>query len=69
VTGADDLDALRLSIEIGKGADADAVTAAVADATKATFEVTPEVVVLEPGTLAKEFESSIKAPRFADRRG
>jgi phenylacetate-CoA ligase len=68
VTGANDLDALRLSIEIAKGANADAAVAAVSGATKATFETTPEVVVLEPGTLAKEFESSIKAPRFADKR-
>ncbi len=37
-------------------------------ATKATFEVTPEVVVLERGTLAREFEASVKAPRFVDRR-
>ena len=33
-----------------------------------TFEVTPEIVILERGTLAKEFESSIKAPRFVDKR-
>ncbi|CAN0493329.1 unnamed protein product, partial [Discosporangium mesarthrocarpum] len=33
-----------------------------------TFEVTPGVSVLELGTLAKEFESSVKAPRFADKR-
>ena len=30
---------------------------------------TPEIVLLESGTLAREFESAIKAPRFADRRG
>ena len=69
VTGADDLDALRLSIEVAQDADADAVVTTVTGATKATFETTPEIVVLEPGTLAKEFESSIKAPRFADKRG
>jgi hypothetical protein len=32
------------------------------------FGLTPGVVVLEPGTLAKEFESSVKAARFVDRR-
>jgi hypothetical protein len=30
--------------------------------------VTPTVVVLETGTLAREFESSVKAPRFVDAR-
>ena len=40
----------------------------VGAAVKATFEVTPQVDVLETGTLAKAFESSIKAPRFVDER-
>jgi hypothetical protein len=35
---------------------------------RATFEVRPDVEVLPTGTLAKEFESSVKAPRFLDRR-
>jgi hypothetical protein len=29
---------------------------------------TPEIVALELGTLAKEFEASIKAPRIVARR-
>jgi hypothetical protein len=32
------------------------------------FEHSPAGVVLATGTLAREFESSVKAPRFADRR-
>jgi phenylacetate-CoA ligase len=36
---------------------------------KRTFEITPAVVMLELGPLAREFESSIKAPRILDRRG
>ena len=39
------------------------------DAVKQKFELTPEIVLLESGTLAREFESAIKAPRFMDRRG
>ena len=35
---------------------------------KRTFEVTAEVEVLPLGTLAAEFERSIKAPRFVDKR-
>ena len=33
-----------------------------------TFELTADDVVLEPGTLAKDFEASIKAPRIIGRR-
>jgi phenylacetate-CoA ligase len=35
---------------------------------KARFEVTPVVRRVPPGTIAREFESSVKAPRFLDRR-
>jgi len=30
---------------------------------------TPEVTLLERGTIAKEFETNVKAPRFVDKRG
>lgn len=63
-----DLEQLRLSIELRRGADTRGVCAAMIRAVKETFEVTPELVVLETGTLAREFESSVKAPRFADLR-
>ena len=46
-----------------------AVAASLAAVHKQTFEVTPRIVVLETGTLAREFESSVKTPRFVDRRG
>ena len=35
---------------------------------KARFEVTPLVRQVAPGTIAREFESSVKAPRFLDKR-
>ena len=35
---------------------------------KNKFEVSPDVIILKRGTLAQEFESSVKAPRFVDRR-
>ena len=63
-----DNDVLRLSVEFKRGADAGAVAGDLSQATKQTFEVTPEVVVLESGTLGKEFEANVKAPRFVDRR-
>ncbi len=62
------LDVLRLSIELRRGTDARAVAAAVAAEVKERFELGPEVVVLETGTLAKEFEANVKAARFVDRR-
>jgi phenylacetate-CoA ligase len=34
-----------------------------------TFQVTPEVTLLPRGTVAKEFEANVKAPRFVDKRG
>jgi phenylacetate-CoA ligase len=39
------------------------------EAIKRMFQVTPEVTLLPRGTIAKEFEAAIKAPRFVDKRG
>ena len=63
------LDALRLSVEVRKGTDAGAVSLQLKTEMKEKFELAPDIVVLEPGTLAREFESNIKAARFVDRRG
>ena len=41
----------------------------VIEIVKRTFQVTPRVTLLERGTIAREFEANIKAPRFVDRRG
>jgi hypothetical protein len=38
------------------------------NALKQKFEQTCVVEILETGTLAREFEKSVKAPRFIDRR-
>ncbi len=63
-----DVELMRVSIEVRRGNEAPAAAASLIAAVKRTFEVTPDVVVLAAGTLAREFESSVKAPRFADRR-
>ena len=68
VVGTDGNDALQLSIEVPRKADGDEVAKQVAAEVKGKFDVTPDVRVLEIGTLAKEFETSVKAPRFVDRR-
>ena len=62
-------DILRVYIEVKRGHNPNEARDAVAAAVRATFELVPEMVVLETGTLAKEFENTVKAPRFADKRG
>ena len=62
-------DVFRVSIEVKRGAAGEETARALRDAVKQKFELTPDIVSLESGTLAREFESAIKAPRFADRRG
>jgi phenylacetate-CoA ligase len=61
-------DILRLSIEIRRGADRESLAQALAGKIKEAFELAPQVVVLETGTLAREFEANVKAARFVDRR-
>lgn len=62
------LDALRLLIEVKRGTDANGAARDLAADIKAKFELTPEIELLEPGTIARQFEQSVKAPRFVDRR-
>ena len=61
-------DILYLGIELKRGSNAQHAEELVENTIRQTFEVRPEVDVLEIGTLAKEFESSVKAPRFVDKR-
>jgi phenylacetate-CoA ligase len=62
-------DILRLSIELRRGTDKDALVNLLSGKIKDTFELAPKIVVLETGTLAREFEVNVKAARFVDRRG
>jgi len=68
VVTAGDLDQLRVSFEAKRGADATALRDTLGARIKKIFEVTPDLVLLDPGTLAREFEGAVKAPRFVDRR-
>lgn len=63
-----DIDLLRVSIELRRGVDEAAAVAALREGLKATFEISANVLTLPLGTLVREFETSIKAPRIADRR-
>ena len=68
LTDAGGLDIFRVSVEMRRDGDAEALPVEVAGRVKQVFEVSPEIEVLETGTLAREFEKSVKAPRFTDRR-
>lgn len=68
VLGLNDGDVLRFSIEVPRDVDSTIVVKELQVATKRTFDVTPVIKVLEVGTLAQEFEKSVKAPRFVDHR-
>lgn len=68
VNESDGVDAMRLSIEFRRGIDSAAAARVLGERVKGIFEVTPALVLLEPGTLAREFETAVKAPRFVDAR-
>lgn len=63
-----DHDILRLKLELTGDAGPEE-PARLADLVKTTFEVTPEIELLERGTIARAFEQTIKANRFSDTRG
>ena len=63
-----DLEILLVSVEVRRGFDPAAAAERLESAVHERFELTPRVVVVETGALAKEFEASVKMPRFVDRR-
>ncbi len=64
VTNQGGNDVLHLHVETRTGA-----AQPIVDMMRKHFQVTPEVTLLERGTIAKEFEANVKAPRFVDKRG
>ena len=68
LAGPDALDVLRVSYEVKQGADADALAVELSEKIRTIFELRPELVRLDLGTLAREFEGAVKAPRFQDNR-
>jgi phenylacetate-CoA ligase len=63
-----DLETLLVSVELRRGVDPATAAERLRVAVHERFELTPRIVVVETGTLAKEFEASVKTPRFVDRR-
>jgi len=62
------LDQLRLCVEIRRDADTAAAAVQLEREIRRVFEISPQVVTLPLGTLAREFEQSIKAARIRDLR-
>jgi phenylacetate-CoA ligase len=63
-----DLEGMLLSVEVRRGVDPVAAVEGLKSAVRDQFGLTPQIVALEAGSLAKEFEASVKMPRFSDRR-
>ena len=64
----DALEFVWVGIEVPAGENGAQVADDLAAQIKQVFEVSPEIEVLETGTLAAEFETTVKAARFVDRR-
>jgi phenylacetate-CoA ligase len=64
VYNRDDNDVLHLHVEKRAGGPEKTI-----ELIKRTFQLTPEVTLLPRGTIAKDFEAAVKAPRFVDKRG
>jgi phenylacetate-CoA ligase len=63
-----DLEILLVSIEVRRGVEPSTAAERLTAVVRERFELTPRIIVVETGTLAKEFEASVKMPRFVDRR-
>ena len=64
VTNQGGNDLLQLHVETRTGG-----AEGIAEMIRQTFQVTPQLTLLARGTLAREFEANVKAPRFVDKRG
>ena len=63
-----DREILRVSFEVARGAEPGPVRSTLEITIRDVFGVTPDLVVLDGGALAREAESAVKMPRFVDRR-
>jgi phenylacetate-coenzyme A ligase PaaK-like adenylate-forming protein len=63
------LDALKLSIELRRGADGGAARERLLREVRTRFEITPEIAVIEAGAVERALASQVKPQRIVDRRG
>jgi phenylacetate-CoA ligase len=64
VTSDGGVDQFVVIVELREGTVAEKLERSI----KSTFEITPTLRSVPHGTIAREFESSVKAPRFLDKR-
>ena len=68
ITADDGNDELLISIEVPRGGMPESIAVKLGEQVRSIFEIRPRIDTLTAGSLAKEFETSVKAPRFIDRR-
>ena len=61
-------DIFATGIETQRGSDVPHVSKCLETRVREAFKIRPEIKILENGTLAIDFEASVKAPRFRDNR-
>ncbi len=67
-SNATGLDIFTIAVELRRDAAQETAIQTIGEQTKRVFEIASQIEILPAGTLAKEFASSVKAPRFTDRR-
>ena len=68
-TGDSGLEILTVRTEARRGQDPGLLERELVAGIRHSFEITPQIEILETGTLARAFENTIKASRFVDERG
>ncbi|NBP74347.1 MAG: hypothetical protein EBU57_14620, partial [Alphaproteobacteria bacterium] len=63
------LDSMTISVELARNADAGAAIDDLKRHVRRVFEVSADVLEIQPGTLEKEFQAQVKQQRFIDKRG
>ena len=69
VEETDTLDLMRVSIEVSSTAEADEAASSLQQDIRKIFQLSPEIVILDVGTLEKELQAQVKQQRFVDKRG
>jgi phenylacetate-CoA ligase len=63
------LDLMRVSIEVSNPVKAENSLTSLREDIRKIFELSPEIAVLDAGTLEQELQSQVKQQRFVDKRG
>jgi phenylacetate-CoA ligase len=69
VAETETLDQMTVSIEVSTPENTEQSTTSLFADIRKTFELSPEIAILAPGTLEKELQAQVKQQRFVDKRG